>query len=161
SKLTSIYIDNQRRLIFSSEGRGIFIYDKKLDDFRNISEADGLPNNVIYGVLDDPLGNLWLSSNKGLICVNIDRIQDYNLYNIENGLQSNQFNYKSSYKTKDGKFYFGGINGFNSFYPQDLNTLKNQIIPPVAITQISLLGNANQQFQKEIQTRLNQKKAIQ
>ena len=160
SKLTSIYIDNQQRVIFSSEGRGIFIYDKKLDDFRNISEVDGLPNNVIYGILDDPLGNLWLSSNKGLICVNIDKIQDYSLYNIENGLQSNQFNYKSSYKAKDGKFYFGGINGFNSFYPQDLNMLKNRIIPPVAITGIGLLGNTDKQFEKEIQTRLNQKQLI-
>ena len=160
SKLTSIYIDNQRRIIFSSEGRGIFIYDKKLDDFRNISETEGLPNNVIYGILDDPLGNLWLSSNKGLICINIDRKDHYSLYNIENGLQSNQFNYKSSYKTKDGKFYFGGINGFNSFYPQDLNMLKNQIIPAVAITQINLLSNEDQQFQKEIQTRLNQKQPI-
>jgi hypothetical protein len=54
SKLTSIHIDNTKRVIFSSEGRGIFIYDYKTDNFKNISEDDGLPNNVIYGVLDDP-----------------------------------------------------------------------------------------------------------
>ncbi|RXF68672.1 hybrid sensor histidine kinase/response regulator transcription factor [Arcticibacter tournemirensis] len=160
SKLTSIYVDSQRRLVFSSEGRGIFIYDKKGDCFRNISESEGLPNGVIYGVLDDPLGNLWLSSNKGLICLNTEEPDKFKLYNIENGLQSNQFNYKSTYKAKDGKFYFGGINGFNCFYPQDLNKVKNQILPDVAITQIKLLGNSDPEVQKQIQTSLNKKEAI-
>jgi len=160
SKLTSIYIDSQRRLIFSSEGKGIFIYDRKNDSFKNISEADGLPNSVIYGVLDDPNGNLWLSSNIGLICVNTDHPQKFKLYDIENGLQSNQFNYKSTYKTKDGKFYFGGINGFSSFYPQDVNKSKNQISPAVAITQLSLLGNSNAELEKEIQTSLNKREPI-
>lgn len=160
SKLTSIYMDSQRRIIFSSEGKGIFIYDKKSDDFKNISEAEGLPNNVIYGVLDDPLGNLWLSSNKGIIRINTDRPQQYDLYNMEHGLQSNQFNYKSSYKAKDGKFYFGGINGFNSFYPQDFSRSRNQIVPPIAITQMSFLGHQDPHFDKEIQTRLNQQQPI-
>ncbi len=160
SKLTSIYIDSQKRIIFTSEGRGIFIYKRKTDEFENISEADGLPNNVIYGVLDDPSGNLWLSSNKGLICVNAKNPKGYKLYNIENGLQSNQFNFKSSYKAKDGKFYFGGINGFNSFYPQELNKLRNQIIPPVAITKISILSNTDTKLEKDIQARLNNKQTI-
>lgn len=157
SKLTSIYIDSQRRLIFTSEGKGIFIYDKLTDNFQQLSEADGLPNNVIYGVLDDPSGNLWLSSNKGLICVDIDEPASYRLYNMENGLQSNQFNYKSSFKASDGKFYFGGINGFNSFYPEDLHSTRNAVIPPVAITQISFLGAIDKPFENEIQSRLNQK----
>lgn len=160
SKLTSLYIDSQRRIIFTSEGKGIFIYDRKKDRFINISQANGLPNSVIYGALDDPLGNLWLSSNKGLICIDIAQPGRFKLYNIENGLQSNQFNYKSSYKTRDGKFYFGGINGFNSFYPQDLNKLKNQIIPHVAITQIRLLSSSDPEIQKEIQAHLNKGEPI-
>lgn len=160
SKLTSIYIDSQRRIIFTSEGKGIFIYDEPTDDFKQLSEAEGLPNNVIYGVLDDPSGNLWLSCNKGLVCVDVDRPAYHRLYNMENGLQSNQFNYKSSYKATDGKFYFGGINGFNSFYPEDLHTTHNTIVPPVAITHINFLGAPDKQFEKEIQTRLNQKLPI-
>jgi len=160
SKLTSIHIDNQKRVIFSSEGRGIFIYDYKTDNFRNISEADGLPNDVVYGVLDDPFGNLWLSCNKGLVCFNTSDPKNYKLYNKADGLQSNQFNYKSSYKAKDGKFYFGGINGFSSFYPKDLSESKNGIIPSVEITRLALLGNVEAEMEQEIQTNLNKKKRI-
>lgn len=160
SKLTGIYIDNQKRVLFSSEGRGIFIYDYKTDNFKNISEIDGLPNNVVYGILDDPFGNLWVSSNKGLACFNISNPADSKLYNKADGLQSNQFNYKSSYKTRDGKFYFGGVNGFNSFYPKDLSESKNRIVPSIEITQINLLDNSDHELEKEIQTNLNKKQKI-
>ena len=159
SKLTSIYIDAQKRLIFTSEGRGIFVYDYQTDTFRNISEAEGLPNNVVYGVLDDPFGNLWLSCNKGIVCFDIQTPDNYKLYNKEDGLQSNQFNYKSSYKTRDGKFYFGGINGFSCFYPQDLSQLQNKHVPSVVITGVRLLGDANGQ-DADIQTLLNKQQQI-
>ncbi len=160
SKLTSIHIDNQKRVIFSSEGHGIFIYDYKTDNFKNISEADGLPNDVIYGVLDDTFGNLWLSCNKGLVCFNTSDPKNYKLYNKADGLQSNQFNYKSSYKAKDGRFYFGGINGFSSFYPQDLNESKNGITPSVEITHLALLGTVEPEMEQDIQTSLNKKERI-
>ena len=160
SKLTSIYIDSQHRLLFSSEGKGIFIYDKVKDSFQNIGQAQGLPNNVIYGILDDPSGNLWLSSNKGIICFHPDAPKKYKLYTTENGFSTNQFNFKASFKAKDGRFYFGSINGFTSFYPNEISTTKNQIVPNVVITQIHLLNNKHPQLEKDIQIQLNKKEKI-
>lgn len=160
SKLTSVHIDSQRRILFSSEGRGIFIYDALKDDFTNISESNGLPNNVVYGILDDPFGNLWISCNKGLVCFNLSTPTHSTLYNKEDGLQSNQFNYKSSYKAKNGRFYFGGINGFSSFYPQDLNASKNIVIPPVEITGIKLFDNSDTELENEIQIKVNKRQKI-
>lgn len=161
SKLTSIYIDSQNRLIFSSEGKGIFIYQKENDSFINISQKNGLPNNVIYGVLDDPEGNLWLSSNKGIIHFHPDRPAEYELYTVNNGLQSNQFNFKSSFKSRDGKFYFGGINGFSSFYPQTFQKAKNKTQPNVAFTGLQLLNNSSSEFDQEIQEKINTGQLIQ
>lgn len=160
SKLTSVYIDSQRRILFSSEGCGIFVYDSQKDDFINISESDGLPNNVVYGILDDQLGNLWISCNKGLVCFNLSTPYNSTLYNKEDGLQSNQFNYKSSYKAKNGRFYFGGINGFSSFYPQDLNTSKNIVVPQLEITGVKLLDNSDSELENEIQIKLNKRQKI-
>ena len=56
-KLCSVYIDAHKNLIYTSQGGGIFFYDHQTDSFRNISLADGLPDNVIYGVMDDQFGN--------------------------------------------------------------------------------------------------------
>ncbi len=160
SKLTSIYVDSQHRLLFSSEGKGIFIYDKTKDSFRNIGQAQGLPNNVIYGILDDALGNLWLSSNKGIICFHPDNPKNYKLYTTENGFSTNQFNFKASFKASDGRFYFGGINGFTSFYPDEISAVKNQAVPNVFITQIQLLSKHNPNLEKNVQVQLNKNEKI-
>lgn len=160
SKLTGIYIDSQKRTLFSSEGKGIFIYDSLNDTFVNISEAEGLPNNVVYGILDDPQGNLWISCNKGLVRFKTSNPSAHKLYGKEDGLQSNQFNYKSSLKARNGKFYFGGINGFNSFFPQDATKNGNEIVPPVEIIGVSLLGHSDPKLEEEIQISVNKREKI-
>lgn len=160
SKLTGIHIDNQKRLWFSSEGRGIFLYNYEKDNFLNISEKDGLPNNVIYGILDDQFGNIWVSSNKGLAFFPSTNIRKLKQYTQGDGLQSNEFNYKSSFKAHDGKLYFGGINGFNSFYPQELITNINEVIPPVKITGLQLLGHTDKKTEDYILHCINQKETI-
>ena len=155
SKLTGIYRDSHGRILFSSEGSGIFIYNKENDTFRQISQEHGLPNTVIYGILDDPHGYLWLSSNRGLLRIHPDRASEVKAYTTDYGLQSNQYNYKSALKTKDGKFFFGGINGFSSFYPQEFIQIANPVSPTVAISQIELLNADNQELSKTVQTSLN------
>jgi len=160
SYLNGFHIDNQKRLILFSEGRGIFIYNYQTDDFTQISETNGLLNNVVYGVLDDPSGKLWMSCNKGIVCFHLDNPQDYKLFANEEGAQSNQFNYKSYYKARDGKFYFGGVNGFNCFYPRELDKIMNELIPPVEITQMHFLGEISPEKEKEVQTQLNKKSKI-
>ena len=159
-RFIGIYIDSQKRLWFSSEGHGIFLYDYDKDCFINISENDGLPNNVVYGILDDQLGNIWASSNKGLVSFPPSDINLQKRYSQDDGLQSNQFNYKSSFKASDGKLYFGGINGFNSFYPQELSENRNLVVPSVEITGMQLLGKHDEQIAKYILKCINQKQPV-
>src|SRR5690606_38131487 len=96
-----------------------------------------------------------LSSNRGLLRIHPDRASEVKAYTTDYGLQSNQYNYKSALKTKDGKFFFGGINGFSSFYPQEFIQIANPVSPTVAISQIELLNADNQELSKTVQTSLN------
>lgn len=92
---------------------------------------DGLPNDVIYGILPDDEGNLWMSTNKGLSCFNPVK-QTFRNFDYKDGLQSNEFNRRSYYRTKDGCLFFGGVKGFNYFFPAEIG--KNQAVPKVVIT---------------------------
>lgn len=161
SKLTSIYIDVQKRLWISSEGKGIFLYNYEKDSFKNISEKDGLPNDVVYGILDDQFGNVWISSNSGLLSFHPEKDHTSQIYTQEDGLPSTEFNYKSSFKSSDGKLYFGSINGFVSFYPQNLNQNRNAVIPPVAITGIQLLDDNDAELNRHIRKCINNGELIQ
>lgn len=99
----------------------------------SFSVADGLPSNVIYGILGDDDNNLWLSTNNGISKFNpTDR--SFRNYDLMDGLQSNQFFYGAFHANKDGELYFGGINGLNSFYPDKLEENKN--IPSLYITRL-------------------------
>ena len=136
NKISDVYLDKQKRLWFSTEGGGVSKYNYDTDDFYTINSLDGLPNNVVYGVIDDNYGNIWVSTNMGISCIDLNT-KKIKTYTQEDGLQSNQFNYRSSLKTKNGKFYFGGINGFNAFYPNEIK--ENKYNPPVIITNFELL----------------------
>lgn len=133
NRVIRAYIDSKQNLWFCTEGGGICRYDYKNDNFENFSTEENLPNNVIYGILDDASGCYWLSSNKGLIRYEPQNKQAQ-LYTVEDGLQSNQFNFRSSMQTADGKFYFGGVNGFNSFYPSRLSL--NKVKPTASISAV-------------------------
>lgn len=159
AKLISIYIDQQKRLFITSEGRGLFQYDYNTDSFTNITEADGLPNNVVYGILDDEDGNLWMSTNKGIAYFSSD-LKNKKLYTVEDGLQSNQYNFKSFYKSRDGKLYFGGVNGFNCFYPSDLREKENRTLPSADITRFSLLADNDKELSIEIDQALKTSQKI-
>jgi len=135
-KLTDIYIDSRQRVWIASEGRGFYKYNYSKDNFTVIDKEKGLPNNVIYGILDDQFGNLWISSNGGITQMNPKTLK-MQTFTKENGLLSKQLNYKSSLKSKDGSLYFGGINGFNIIKPGYF--INNDYVPPIAITGFKFL----------------------
>ncbi|MEP7265561.1 MAG: triple tyrosine motif-containing protein, partial [Bacteroidota bacterium] len=118
----------------------------------HFNEADGLPNQVVYGILTDKSGNLWISTNKGLSCftpsytksdsVAYPVISGGTFKNFEekDGLQSNEFNRYAFTKTDDDVLFFGGVNGINFFRPEEI---KNSIyIPKVMITDFRLSNNS-------------------
>ncbi len=140
-KVVDVFLDGRQRLWFATEGGGICRYNPEKDDFLTIDESSGLPNNVAYGILDDKYGNIWVSTNRGITRINPETLE-MKTYTKEDGLQSNQFNYKSSYKSRNGIFYFGGINGFNAFNPDNLQ--GNDYVPPVVITGLELLDEEKQ-----------------
>jgi len=101
------------------------------DNFEHIFRKDGLPGNVICGILEDGSGNLWISTNAGICKFNPDT-RSFQNYDKNDGLQSNEFIAGSNYKGKKEQFYFGGINGFNTFYPDSIR--QSNLIPPVVFT---------------------------
>jgi signal transduction histidine kinase/ligand-binding sensor domain-containing protein len=119
--------------IWIGTAKGLNYFDRNSRSFTVFTIADGLPNDVINGILIDNNNNLWLSTNKGISRFNHVSGSIKNL-DLLDGLQGNQFIHGSYYISKSGKMYFGGLNGYNSFYPDDIQ--DNKFIPPVYITDL-------------------------
>ncbi len=137
-KITSMLVDSKQRLWFASESRGICMFDEKNQQFIMYGAKDGFSNDVIYKILEDNDANLWLSSNGGLMRFNPET-KKIRVFTQSNGLPVNQFNYKSGYKDKTGRMYFGTVNGMITFQPAEF--VWNEHVPPVVITDFNLLNN--------------------
>jgi signal transduction histidine kinase/ligand-binding sensor domain-containing protein len=131
-----IFEDSHHNLWIGTEGAGLC--KTNIDSFlcKNYSESDGLASNIVYGMLEDNKGRLWISTSKGLSVYNPEK-EEFKSYNKEEGLPSNEFKQGSCLKTSDGRMFFGGINGFTVFYPDSIKDNPN--IPEVIITGLSIL----------------------
>jgi len=106
--------------------------------FENFSETQGMPNNTVYGLRADGLGNIWASTNFGLARLD-PRTHSIQRFHRLHGLQGEEFNYGAHYRDRSGKLFFGGAGGFNSFYPEVLEF--NERPPHVVLTQFLKLNS--------------------
>jgi ligand-binding sensor domain-containing protein/signal transduction histidine kinase/CheY-like chemotaxis protein/AraC-like DNA-binding protein len=136
-------------LWIGTNGGGLKALDTKKGVFHRFTMADGLPNNVIYGILPDEDGSLWLSSNKGITkftpteCGLLPKITNYNNYA---GLAT-EFNTGAYFKDGAGILFFGGLDGLYWFDPQKIQT--NQIFPKTTITGFEV-SNSPHSISKDI-----------
>jgi signal transduction histidine kinase/ligand-binding sensor domain-containing protein len=106
-------------------------FSKHDSTFVYYSNENGFPNNLIYQIEEDGRRNLWFATGGGLARFDA-AIQKFRTYSVDEGLQSMEFNLRASYKSSDGEMFFGGMNGFNSFYPDSLK--DNPFIPVIVFT---------------------------
>ncbi|MFT3934108.1 MAG: two-component regulator propeller domain-containing protein [Chitinophagaceae bacterium] len=130
NSLLSLYKDSKDNLWIST-ANGLNYFDTRTHWFTNYSTADGLPNNLIFGMLEDDKSNLWISTNTGICRMNLKTKACKN-FGTADGLQSNEFKDHSFCKASNGAFYFGGINGFNEFFPDKIK--ENNFDPALVIT---------------------------
>ena len=117
-------------------GGGLNRMDLKSGRFINYTARNGLPDDIVYSILEDSQGNLWISTNTGLVKFDT-KTKTFRNYDVLDGLQSNEFTIGSSLKCTNGEMLFGGISGFNMFDPDSI--LENNYIPPTVITRFKVL----------------------
>jgi signal transduction histidine kinase/ligand-binding sensor domain-containing protein len=130
SRVYSILTDSHGIFWVGTAG-GLNKFDPATGGFHAYMERDGLPNDVIYGILEDGQGHLWLSTNKGISRFDPEH-QLFHAYDIRDGLQSSEFNAGAFLKTRQGEMFFGGVNGLNSFIPNQV--IDNPHPPPIVFT---------------------------
>jgi len=138
-KINCILETKDGGLWFGSNGNGIYRLNEQENEvkFQNFNEGSGLLDNVIYGMLEDDAGQLWLSTDKGLCEFDPSRNSNRSFTKVD-GLISNQFYWDSFFKGHDGKLYFGNVAGYTSFDP--LKSTPVLIKNKASITRIKVLN---------------------
>ena len=103
--------------------------------FTRYLPADGLPDATVYGILEDPMGRLWLSSNRGISSFD-PSTGSFHAFSVEDGLQGLEFNGGSVHALRGGELAFGGLDGVNLLLPGAV--AASRYLPPVAITEVRI-----------------------
>lgn len=119
NNILSVFIDSKGQVWVTTQGGGFCRFDVENEKFIRYSTLNKLPNDVVYQILEDDGGFFWISTNEGLSHFN-PVTEDFFTYTLHDGLLSNQFNYNSSLRSREGVFYFGLLNGFIAFNPNDM-----------------------------------------
>ena len=137
SLVMSVFQDRSGTLWVGTFGGGLNRFEQDSETFTRYREQNGLPNDVIYGILEDDRGHLWLSTNMGLSRFD-PQTEEFANYDMYDGLQSNEFNAGAYFQNESGEMFFGGINGFNAFYPERIE--ENPFVPPIVLTALTQDG---------------------
>lgn len=124
-----------------TKGGGLNRMEKSTGKFIHYTTKQGLPNDVVYGVVTDNAGNIWGSTNKGLFSMingQKEEVPMFRVFSTSDGLQADEFNTNAIAKLSNGHLAFGGINGVNIFDPQKV--LSSGFMPQIFITGIQI-GN--------------------
>jgi class 3 adenylate cyclase/sugar lactone lactonase YvrE len=124
--LNALLADKSNVLWLGTYGSGLVKINLINNEIRVFDMKSGLPNNVVYGVLQDNNRNLWLSTNKGLSKFDPITSKFVN-FTEKDGLTSDEFNTGAFFKCVNGEMYFGGIFGFNHFVPEYLKESRTDL----------------------------------
>ncbi len=161
AKIISIFEDKTGKMWFGSNGSGLYQMEERNKSSETKDEADswnesevlslggnevrfhqygtknGLVDNVIYTILEDETGKIWMSTNNGLCRLTPSTGLGACFYKSD-GLLSNQFYWMAACKSRDGRLYFGNIEGMNAVVPSRIQT--NDYMPTVKLISLQVLN---------------------
>ena len=125
--------DSGKVLWVGTFGGGLNRLETLTGRVRRFTTREGLPNNVVYGILGGGKGRVWVTTNRGMARVNpaTGRVR---VFDVGDGLQGNEFAMGAYHSGRSGVIYVGGVEGLSLFHPDSID--ESTFIPPTEITAI-------------------------
>jgi serine phosphatase RsbU (regulator of sigma subunit)/streptogramin lyase len=117
-------------------GGGLNRLDTRTGRVRRYTTREGLPNNVIYGILGDTKGRIWVTTNRGMARVT-PATGNVQIFDVSDGLQGNEFSTGAYHAGRSGMMFVGGVGGLSLFHPDRIEA--SNFVPPMVITAVRKL----------------------
>lgn len=131
--ILSLLESHDGKIWIGTVSSGAIIYDPETKKASSVLRDNGSVNLVISAMLEDQHGKIWMSTSGG-IRVYDPSTRHTTAYTKDDGLQSNHFNSSSALKSSNGMLMFGGINGWNAFFPDSIQT--DNYLPKIVFTNL-------------------------
>ncbi len=115
-----IHETNNGKLWIGTTGGGLNLFDPSTGKYVHYGREQGLPSDIICGILEDGHGNLWVSTNTGL-CRFTPSNGRVTTFGIDDGVYISDFHVKTCFRDASGVMYFGGTGGYLCFHPDSMS----------------------------------------
>jgi len=137
-RITALFEDSLYRFWIATED-GLNLMNRETGLFITYTALDLSPSTIIYSILEDQSGLLWLSTSSGLL--RFDPVSETFVEFDENdGLHVVDFNAGSAWRIRDGELFFGGKSGLIGFRPEQIHS--QDFIPPIVITDFRVFNES-------------------
>ena len=133
-----IFEDSKNRIWIGTEGGGLNLYHPETDDFTHITSREGLASDVVWGVLEDKRGILWISTTNGLSRYNTVT-NSFTNFDEYDGLPDREFLRNAYAQGSDGRMYFGTTGGVVHFDPDSI--MLSSEYPRIVINSLFLFNS--------------------
>lgn len=142
--INQVYEDS-RGLLWIATRDGLSVFDRKLDQVTSFRREQGLVDDIVSGVIEDGMRNLWVTTSNGVSNIHVTTDAKTGRYAFSflnygelDGLQNREFNIRSLARTYRGEILLGGASGMNHFFPDRIK--YNEIRPRVTFTDLMLFN---------------------
>ena len=139
--VVNFLFDGDKTMWIATYGGGLKRLDRTSGAFKSYRRAQGMPSDTLYAVCQERGGRLWLATIGGLVRFD-PKTEKQEVFTTADGLQADEFVQNAAISAPDGRLYFGGIDGFNVFRPEQIDIDRYR--PPLAVTSIEVVGEPYQ-----------------
>ena len=127
----TFYATKAKDMLFAT-GNGMVAYSSSADSIRI---PDYVPKTAIHAILPDGNGNIWITTNSGIISLD-ENFLYRSSFNRFSGIDVLEYSDGACYRDpKSGMLFFGGINGFTVIDEDSaLDDSKTSYTPDIHIT---------------------------
>lgn len=137
----TLYVDSDNTIWAGTNGKGLNIYNPHKDCFQNALPSIMKKGEVVSCILEDNQKGLWITMTSEMIHIDkTKKEKNIQIFTTEDGLQDYIFNRNACAKGEDGKLYFGGVHGINSFFPEEIH--YDTISYPVVLTDLKIYNTS-------------------
>ena len=129
STVNAVHVTKGNQYVIATNGEGILFFNPTTQQVKQLKISNGMPSDIVQGILALDERNIWASTTKGLTQLFIsDTDTIIKIFDQKDGLASTEFNYGSFAKLNDNIFAFGGIDGVSIFNPKKIKSQNDQPI---------------------------------
>lgn len=141
-RYTTLYTDT-RGWTWAGTADGLELFTDKeqvtnnKQNHRIFYREDGLSNNFVQAIIEDKHNDIWVTTSNGISRIHINpenqEISFTNFNQLDGTLEGEYIN-DAAFEASDGTLYFGGIDGFNFFRPDNESATPGLPYTPVFTT---------------------------